>query len=138
MTEAVLDASVVLKWFGAEAEPNDEQALTLRARLLAGTLSLVSPSLLRLELLNVAGRRWGYGETQLLNLAAAIDDLGFEFREPGLVGVAVWTGRGLTAYDASHVALAEKASLPLITDDRRILGVAGDVAFALARAAELP
>jgi predicted nucleic acid-binding protein len=69
-----------------------------------------------LELLNVAGRQWRWREGQA----------------PGsLDRVATWVSRGLTAYDASYVALAEQLDFPLVTEDRAILEVARDVAITL-------
>lgn len=136
MTEAVLDASVILKWFRGRGERNLAAARSLRAAFEAGELLVLAPPLLRLEIVNVAGRRWSWDETSLVELAAALDELGFELREPGLADVARWTAKGLTAYDASYVALAETEALRLITDDDLILSVAPQIAVALAAAAE--
>lgn len=132
MTEVVLDASVVLKWFRADGERHLDPARSLRATFEAGKLAVAAPPLLRLEIVNVAGRRWKWGEDALVDLAIALDELGFEFEDPELARVASWTARGLTAYDATYVALAEARTTPLITDDDLIVSVAGDVATALA------
>jgi predicted nucleic acid-binding protein len=130
--EAVLDASVVLKWFRADGERHLDPARSLRATFEAGQLAVVAPPLLRLELINVAGRRWQWGEDALVDLAVALDELRFEFEEPELPRVASWTARGLTAYDAAYVALAETRTISLITDDDLVVAVAGGVATALA------
>jgi predicted nucleic acid-binding protein len=130
--EAVLDASVVLKWFHRDGERHLEQARSLRAIFEAGQLAVAAPPLLRLEILNVAGRRWNWSAGALVELAGSLDDLGFEFEDPELSRVASWTARGLTAYDAAYVALAEGRATPLITDDDLIVSLAGDLATALA------
>ncbi|MHB8469867.1 MAG: PIN domain-containing protein [Gaiellaceae bacterium] len=132
MTEVVLDASVVMKWFRAEGERHLEPARSLRASFETGELIVFAPPLLRLEIVNVAGRRWRWLETDLLELAGALDDLGFELIEPELARVAHWTARGLTAYDAAYVAVAEADGTRLVTDDDRIVTVAGEIATALA------
>lgn len=132
MIEVVLDASVVLKWFRTDEERHLEHARSLRARFEAGQLAVAAPLLLRLEILNVAGRRWKWSKGALVELAGAIDDLGFEFEDPDLPRVASWTARGLTAYDAAYVALAEARETPLITDDDLIVSLAGELATALA------
>jgi len=129
--EAVLDASVVLKWFRSDGERHVDPARALRATFETGQLAVLAPPLLRLEIVNVAGRRWQWGEGALVELAVALDELGFEFEEPELPRVASWTARGLTAYDAAYVALAEARSTPLITDDDLVVAVAGDIATAL-------
>ena len=123
MSEAVLDASVVLKWFATEQRGSSE-ARKLRNDYEAGRLSVVVPALLFLELVNVAGRRWGWDEEALLELAQALGDLSFEVDEPELQLVASWVARGLTAYDAAYVALAEERDLALVTDDETIIELA--------------
>jgi predicted nucleic acid-binding protein len=132
VTQVVLDASVVLKWFRAEGERHLRPARSLRASFEAGGLIVFAPPLLRLELVNVAGRRWAWGESALVELAAALDELGFELIEPELVRVAYWTARGLTAYDAAYVAVAETVGTSLVTDDDLLVAVAGDIATPLA------
>lgn len=127
MTEVVLDASVVLKWFAPE-ERGTVEARHLRREYEAGRSSVSVPALLFLELLNVAGRRWGWGEDALIELAEALDDLRFELGDPELHSVASWVARGLTAYDAVYVALAEERGLALVTDDETILALAGHIA----------
>ena len=132
MIDIVLDASVVLKWFRADGERHLEPARSLRAAYERGRLFVFAPPLLRLELVNVAGRRWNWSEGALLELAGALDDLGFELVEPELARVAYWTARGLTAYDAAYVAVAEAQAARLVTDDDRVVTVAGELATALA------
>ena len=131
MTEAVLDASVVLKWFRGEDERHVAQARSLRAAFEVGDLFVVAPPLLRLEIVNVAARRWLWDEASLVDLAAALEELGFQLTEPELGRVARWAAKGLTAYDATYVALAEAEGLHLITDDDLIIALAPRVAVGL-------
>jgi predicted nucleic acid-binding protein len=131
VTDAVLDASVVLKWFRDEGERHVAQARSLRDSFEAGELVVLAPQLLQLELVNVAGRRWGWDEPALLELADALVELGLEFRQPAPGSVARWTARGLTAYDATYVALAEAGAVGLITDDDLIVRVAPEIAVPL-------
>jgi predicted nucleic acid-binding protein len=128
LNELVLDASVVLKWFADEGEMGFEQARTVRGQYEAGALLVAVPSLMFLELLNIAGRRWSWDEPQLLELAGALDDLGFDVAEPELRSVAAWTARGLTAYDSTYVALAEERGVQVLTDDQQVLDLAPDLA----------
>jgi hypothetical protein len=77
---------------------------------------------------NVAGRRWRWDEEALIDLADSLDDLLFEVAQPGLQSVASWVARGLTAYDAVYVALAEERGRLLVTDDQTIVAIAGELA----------
>lgn len=97
-----------LKWFRGAGERHLAAARSLRAAFEPGELVVFAPSLLRLEIVNVAGRRWRWSENALVELAAALDELELEVRETELGRVAQWTAHGLTAYDAAYVALADQ------------------------------
>ena len=125
MRRVVLDASVVIRWF----RPPAGAAAALRSEFEAGRLAVTVPTLLFLELLNVAGRHWRWRDERLLDLAKELEGTKFEAVDPQLARIATWVSRGLTAYDASYVALAEQLDFPLVTEDRQILEVARDVAI---------
>jgi predicted nucleic acid-binding protein len=131
LNEAVLDASVVLKWFHAEGESHVEEAREIRSRFEAGDLYVLAPPLLWLEIVNVAARSWRWNGKQLDRLAETLPGLGFEQVQPGLPRLAAWAASGLTAYDASYLTVAEEAGVPLITDDAGILRAAPEIASAL-------
>lgn len=133
MREAVLDASVVLKWFHRGGEAQAEAARTLREEFEAGELRILAPPLLWLEIINVAARRWRWDASQLEALATSLSELGIELVEPEPETVARWAGRGLTAYDAAYVAVAEETGVSVITDDAEICQVAADLAAPLRR-----
>ncbi len=136
MTEAVLDASVVLKWFRQAAEERAVQARALRARFEAGELTVFAPPLLFLEIINVAAWRWRWSHKALSELAAQLEHTAFEVQEPDLPALAQWVGKGLTAYDASYVAVAEALGIPLVTDDDRMVGIAPGIATPLGQIGE--
>jgi len=127
MRGCVLDASVVLEWFSSPG--SSEGSARLRAEFESGDLEVVAPSLIHLEILNVAGRRWGWGTDALQELAEALEDLSFDLVEPDLSAAARWVAAGLTAYDAAYVAVAEATAIPLITTDLTILSLAPGVAL---------
>jgi len=131
VNEAVLDASVVLKWFHSEGEDHAEAASELRRRFEAGDLRALAPPLLWLEILNIAARRWRWTAAQLEQLAAVLPELGFELIEPDLAGIARWAANGLTAYDAAYVAVAEQAGVQLVTADAEIVRTAPEFTLAL-------
>ncbi len=125
MRHLVLDASVVVRWFRTPVEPTGR---ALRSEFESGRIAVTIPGLLFLELLNVAGRQWRWREEKLLEFAEELDGTKFELLDPDLGRVANWVARGLTAYDASYVALAEQLDVPLITVDRAILEAAPQLA----------
>ncbi len=134
MTEAVLDASAVLKWFHRMDEAHADHALALRLAFEAGQLAVYAPPLLFREVINVAARRWGFAEGSLSELAARLELLPFELQEPELERVARWAAKGLTAYDAAYVAVADELGIVLITDDDLILRTAPQLAVSIAAA----
>jgi predicted nucleic acid-binding protein len=129
--ELVLDASVVVKWFAEPLEADAPAARQLLDEFERGDLVVLTTSLLLLEIVNIAGRSWGWPRDALLDLAAALDDLGFHAMEPELAGVARWVAEGLTAYDAAYVSLAESTRVPLVTADEVVLRLAPEVAHPL-------
>ena len=132
MTTVVLDASVVGKWFKDADEDNLVEARALFARFQSGDLNVSIPSWLPLELVNPAVRSWRWPEAAVRRMVTRLLDLPWDWRDPDLLAVVEWTHRGLTAYDAVYVALAESLGAPLITADREILLVAGSLAEPLA------
>lgn len=132
MSEVVLDASVLAKWFRTKGEQHLQAALGLYSQFSRGELLVLVPPLLFLELLNAAARRWGWDGPRLERFAADLTLLGLEVRQPSLARIAHWCGRGLTAYDACYVALAEERQTVVVSDDERILAVAGGLATPLA------
>ncbi|MEO6913067.1 MAG: type II toxin-antitoxin system VapC family toxin [Candidatus Baltobacteraceae bacterium] len=131
MTEAVLDASIVIKWFKPDNEQHLAAAQALRAAVETGAFTVFAPPLLQLEILNIAERRWRLGRAALIEIAHRLDALPFDLRQPALGAIAEWTARGMSAYDACYVALAQTESIPLITEDKLILATAPDIARSL-------
>ena len=134
MNELVLDASVLVKWFKSANEDHIDAAQDLYGRFSRGERLVIVPPLIFLELLNAAPRRWGWDAGRLESFAIELDRLGLVVRQPPLRGVARWCARGLTSYDAAHVALAEELRTQVVTDDDRIIRVAGRIGLPLGRA----
>jgi len=128
LREVVLDASVIGRWFGPAADPPSAR---WRSEFEAGQVDITIPGFLFLELVNVAGRQWRWTEDRLLELVRRLEASRFEIVDPRLDRIAFWTARGLTAYDATYVALAEDRGVPLVTNDRQILAVAEGIAEAV-------
>jgi predicted nucleic acid-binding protein len=125
VTAAVVDASIVSRWFWP---PPDQASLAIRSDYEAGRIEAHAPTLLFLELLNVAGRRMRWGEEELMTFSDTLWRSRFVLGDPPLPAIATWVARDLTAYDAAYVALAEQLGVPLVTRDRAVLDVARGIA----------
>ncbi len=124
MALAVVDASVVAKWY--LEENYSEQARRLRDDFLEGVLSLRAPSLLPFEVFNALRYHPTFPRRHLREAARALDRAGLltvplvgEFLEKT---VECSVRHDLTVYDASYVTLADLAGCPLYTTDGAILG----------------
>lgn len=131
MSVVVLDASVVLKWVSATSEPGHVEAAELEGAFLRRELDVVVPTLLALEVLNIAGRRWRFSGEDLAAVAAMLESGPWTVEDPPLAAIPPWVERGLTAYDATYVALADRASCAVVTTDEQMLAVAGPLATPL-------
>jgi len=123
--EIVVDASIVVKWLRSEGETNVSAARRLRQQYRRGELAIAAPSLLYLEVLNVAARRWRWRSARLSRLVSRLRVLAFTVQEPPLERVAYWSGKGLTAYDACYLALAEHRRCVLVTADDELSAAGG-------------
>lgn len=106
--------------------------MALRRDHESGRVRLSAPALLFLEVLNAAAWRWRWSPPDVLALAERLVELGISVEEPALDAVASWVSRGLTAYDAAYVAVAEQLGVKLVTADAEIVRVGAEVALSLA------
>jgi predicted nucleic acid-binding protein len=117
----VLDTSVAFKWFHDEDEEHVETALIVRDAFLNGTLPIAVPDLLVHELLNALSSTAGKSrtETQMAALdfwSLGLDVIPFDI-DLSMLALAISYDLGMTAYDASYVALAESRQALLVTAD---------------------
>jgi predicted nucleic acid-binding protein len=126
---ALLDTSVLVRFFHDHDDQLQEHAENLRAAWLDDQAQLILLDLSVYELVNVCIRPLGYAGDR----ARAVVNALFRFRMPmlgverGLAANAAELAAdlGLSGYDASFVAAARRLGVPLITADRRLAGSAG-------------
>ena len=122
MNSLVIDASVALKWF--VEEDGSLKARKLLKDLQRGLLSVYVPQPFFFEVANFVSRRCGADALLVeksLDLFFSLDfqteAISAEFIENT---VSFARRYGLTAYDASYLALADLYEVPLLTSDRKL------------------
>lgn len=123
MRRVVLDATALLTWFSADGPHG-----SLRSEYEAGLLGVVAPRQLTTHVISALAVSGPWPADRLVRVAAEVERLGFELREPPIDEVAAWVARGLTADHAGYAALASSLDLPLITADPELLLRATSVA----------
>jgi predicted nucleic acid-binding protein len=119
LSDYVLDASVVIKWF--LPEPDWEAARRLRSK----NLECEAPDLLLLEVCNAFWKHMVRGALELETAREAVEAL-------SVAPIRLWVAESLFAdafrlatetrrsvYDCTYLALALKSGCPLVTADRR-------------------
>lgn len=120
----VVDASVAVKWFV------DEQRSAAARLVLETGQSIIAPDLIVPECSNTAWKKAKRGDISRQHAVALVQALPLSFDR--LVPTAPLSSRALDlamhfdhpTYDCYYVALAEDASVPLVTDDMRVVELA--------------
>ncbi|MBI5969499.1 MAG: type II toxin-antitoxin system VapC family toxin [Deltaproteobacteria bacterium] len=122
MKRAVIDASVVLKWYLPD-EKYGGKALALLTRYISEDLEIAAPSLLEFEVINalvIAQRRGRIREEKIIaaiegfiNLGISLTDLSDLYSKI----IHYCKAYNRSAYDASYLAVADREAITLITAD---------------------
>ena len=130
MSEVVVDASIVICWFGREVEtPAANQLIRSRATLLA-------PSLLFAELANGLWKKMRRGEMGADYARAAMNEIRRfipEFVETGELApqaLELAGEIGHSVYDCFYLALARRRIAPLVTLDRALIASVAKTPYA--------
>jgi len=121
---AVLDTSVVLKWFRQD-ETGAEEALALREAYLDGALSIAVPDLLLYELGNVLRYKPDLDSDAVGAAVESVLAMGLSWhavtQERLIRAVEIAFAHDVTVYDAAFVALAEELRADFVTVDERLV-----------------
>ena len=119
---AVVDTSIVFKWFEAEDENGLEAARALMDAHTESRLLLTAPSLLPHELANALLSR-GVDPSRVLRAMHTLRELHLAVIEPNedvvQAAIEIHASERITYYDAIFAALAADLDVPLVTADRR-------------------
>jgi predicted nucleic acid-binding protein len=119
--EAVIDASVAVKWFSGE-EGTDE-ALKLRDEHITGTIVLSAPDLFIYEMANALRFKPGFNFEKVGRAILDIFDLQLDLITPSGELVKRSTELAfrydITVHDSCYLALAELMGISLYTSDKR-------------------
>jgi predicted nucleic acid-binding protein len=129
----VVDASVAVKLYVAESDSQSARALFANAD------GLIAPELILFEVTSALHRKWRRGELAEPQVLAASRDLPFWFTRlwpmtdlyHRAAHLAVQTNHPV--YDCAYLALAEETGFDLVTTDRQLQKVAGDLGLVTAR-----
>jgi len=127
---AVLDSSVVLKWFRKDEIWRDS-ALQMRQTYLDGHMLIYVPDLLIYEIANVLRYKPDLTDQQARDALDSLYDLHIKIIEISqeiikwAIGLAY--SYDITVYDAAFLALAESLKVPFVTADEKLSEKLADV-----------
>ena len=122
MKRAVIDASVVLKWYLVDEEYSGK-AIGLLDKYLSNEIEILAPSLLEYELIKgliIAQKRGRVEEEKILEAVNGFISLEIRLKNLSLFYPKVLEYSRVynwSVYDASYLALADKEGIILITAD---------------------
>ena len=123
MSEIVIDASVVVKWFIEEID--SDKARFLRDKFIDGKIELTVPSLLYFEVLNALKYSQLFDQSELDDAGESLENYGFnvitikdEIRKH-MIKVAV--DYEMSIYDASYLGLSIGLGKIYCTADEKII-----------------
>lgn len=123
MSEIVIDASVVVKWFIEEID--SDKARFLRDKFIDGKIELIAPSLLYFEVLNALKYSQLFDRSELDDAGESLENYGFnvitikdEIRKH-MIKIAV--DHEMSIYDASYLGLSIGLGKIYCTADEKII-----------------
>lgn len=138
----IVDASVAVQWIHSEGERAVSQARALLHGAISGEYQLVSSALLPYELFNALLAGKGLRGSALERASDFFFQLPIELcaltETRTRTAMLLAEQYGLSFYDASYAAIAFERMEPLVTADRRQLGVDRIFVLDIAQWQELP
>ena len=121
--KAVVDASVIIKWYNLE--PDAEKALELRAAYAARDIELLAPYLIIYEIANALRYNPDFGVEDVKSAVTDLMDMQLSLQQLDERQIQKATdlafNYGITIYDSTYLALSETSELTLYTADDRLI-----------------
>jgi len=123
MSEIVIDASVVVKWFIEEKD--SDKARFLRDKFIDGKIELIVPSLLYFEVLNALKYSQLFDLSELNDAGESLENYGFKVitikKEIRKHMIQFAVDREISIYDASYLGLSIGLGIIFCTADEKII-----------------
>jgi predicted nucleic acid-binding protein len=119
---AIVDASVVIKWFANES--HSKESLILKEAYVKGLKDLSAPCILPFEVLTGLKYTYNLGEKELEDVGKILADFQitlYGFEDILSETVSLSFKYGITIYDASYIALGKVLGDEVYTADERLL-----------------
>lgn len=120
--EAVIDASVAVKWFSNEEDT--EKALVLRDDHIDGRQTLIAPDLIIYELSNALRFKPGFNQEMVARAINDLLDLQMDLITPSRELISKSSELAfyydVTIYDSCYIALGELMGIEVYTADRQL------------------
>lgn len=131
--DVVLDASVVIKWFKEKDEDYVVSALAIQEKKRLGSIEIIVPDLLFLEVLNAFLAKPGFTLEDLAAIKESLIKMNMKIVYPGskLLGetIDIAAKNSLTFYGALYIATAGANDAVLYTEDMEILSCSKSYGF---------
>ena len=127
---AIVDASVVIKWFANENY--SKEALLLKEAYVKGLEDLSAPCILPFEVLNGLKYTYGLGEKELQEVGKILSDFQitlYPLDEILKDTVSLSLKYGITIYDSAYISLGKVLEEEVYTADEKLLRKVSDLPF---------
>jgi len=125
-SEAVIDASIAVKWFNEEE--GTKTALKIRDEHIAGATTLSAPDILLYELANALRFKPGFDAEKVTKAISDILDLQIDLITPSVELLLQSTDAAFqyeaTIYDSCYLALGELMGIEVYTADQKFYNAA--------------
>ncbi|AHC51974.1 twitching motility protein PilT [Sulfolobus acidocaldarius SUSAZ] len=118
---AIVDASVVIKWYAKEEYSDD--ANRLKRAYSEGLVDLKAPCILPFEVINGLKYTYSLGEEELVTISRILDDFQITYYSfSDIEEIVTFSMKyGITIYDSAYITLGKTLGEEVYTADEKLL-----------------